>query len=64
MDGDDDLDDHANALEDLNMKYTVRVDDTAHSVYQADFVENTTIAESAEINEKGYFVPYDEWDYQ
>ena len=63
MDGDDDLDDHANALEDLNMKYTVRVDDTAHSVYQADFVENTTIAESAEINEKGYFVPYDEWDY-
>ncbi|WP_299158196.1 VWA domain-containing protein [uncultured Tenacibaculum sp.] len=63
MDGDDDLEDHANALEDLNMKYTVRVDDTAHSVYQADFVENTTIAESAERNEKGYFIPYDEWDY-
>lgn len=63
MDGEDELDDHANALEDLNMKYTVRVDDTAHSVYQADFVENTTIAESAERNEKGYFVPYDEWDY-
>ncbi|WP_101448745.1 nitric oxide reductase activation protein NorD [Aquimarina sp. MAR_2010_214] len=63
MDGDDELDDHANALEDLNMKYTVRVDDTAHSVYQADFIENTTIAESAERNEKGYFIPYDEWDY-
>ncbi len=63
MDGEDELDDHANALEDLNMKYTVRVDDTAHSVYQADFVENTTIAESAERNEKGYFVPYDEWDH-
>lgn len=63
MDGDDELDDHANALEDLNMKYTVRVDDTAHSVYQADFVENTTIAESADRNENGYFVPYDEWDY-
>ncbi len=43
MDGDDELDDHSNALEDLNMKYTVRVDDMAHSVYQADFVENTTI---------------------
>ena len=63
MDGEDELDDHANALEDINMKYTVRVDDTAHSVYHADFVENTTIAESAERNEKGYFVPYDEWDY-
>lgn len=63
MDGDDELEDHANALEDLNMKYTVRVDDTAHSVYQTDFVENTTIAESVEKNSKGYFVPYDEWDY-
>jgi len=63
MDGDDELDDHANALEDLNMKFTVRVDDPTHSVYQTDFVENTTISESAERNEKGYFIPYDEWDY-
>ena len=63
MDGEDELDDHANALEDLNMKFTVRVDDPTHSVYQADFVENTTISESAERNEKGYFIPYDEWDY-
>lgn len=39
MDGDDDLQDHENALEELNMKYTVRVDDPVHSVYQADFVE-------------------------
>ncbi|WP_420399271.1 nitric oxide reductase activation protein NorD [Flagellimonas sp.] len=62
MDGDDDLEDHANALEDLNMKFTVRVDDTAHSVYQADFVENTTIAESADRDSSGYFVRYDEWD--
>ena len=63
MDGDDELDDHSNALEDLNMKYTVRVDDTAHSVYQADFIENTTISESAEANSKGYFITYDEWDF-
>ncbi len=63
MDGDDELEDHANALEDLNMKYTVRVDDTTHSVYQADFVENTTIAESALNDEKGHFILYDEWDY-
>lgn len=63
MDGDDELDDHANALEDLNMKYTVRVDDTAHSVYEAEFIENTTIAESAEQNEGEFFIAYDEWDY-
>ena len=63
MDGDDDLQDHENALEELNMKYTVRVDDPAHSVYQADFVENTTIAESANSNQQDYHILYDEWDY-
>ena len=63
FDGEDELDEHANALEDLSMKHTVRVDDTAHSVYQADFIENTTISESAEIDENGYHLKYDEWDY-
>jgi nitric oxide reductase NorD protein len=63
MDGDDELEDHSNALEELNMKYTVRVDDTAHSVYQADFIENTTISESAEVDTKGFHLRYDEWDY-
>ena len=62
FDGEDELDEHSNALEDLNMKHTVRVDDTAHSVYQADFIENTTISESAEIDETGYHLKYDEWD--
>ena len=63
FDGEDELDEHSNALEDINMKYTVRVDDTAHSVYQADFIENTTISESAESDSSGYFITYDEWDY-
>ena len=63
MDGDDDLEDHSNALDEVNMKYTVRVDDAAHSVYQADFIENTTISESAEANSSGYHLIYDEWEY-
>ena len=63
FDGDDELDDHSNALDEINMKYTVRVDDAAHSVYQADFIENTTVSESAEIDETGYHIKYDEWDY-
>ncbi len=63
FDGEDELNDHSNALEDINMKYTVRVDDNAHSVYQADFIENTTVSESAEIDNKGYHIKYDEWDY-
>ncbi|MEI6577418.1 MAG: VWA domain-containing protein [Bacteroidota bacterium] len=63
FDGDDELEDHQEALDELNMKFTVRVDDVAHSVYQADFVENTSISESAEYDSKGYHVLYDEWDY-
>ncbi|SRX75772.1 nitric oxide reductase activation protein NorD [Aequorivita antarctica] len=62
FDGDDELDDHANALEDLNMKQTVRVDDLTHSIYQAEFIENTTISESAELEAAGHHILYDEWD--
>jgi len=63
LDGDDELDDHSNALDEVKMKHTVRVDDTAHSVYQADFIENTTVSESAELDQTGYYITYDEWDY-
>ncbi len=63
FDGDDELDEHSAALDELNMKYTVRVDDTTHSVYQAEFVENTTVAESTEIDTSNYHISYDEWDY-
>ncbi|WP_456442021.1 VWA domain-containing protein [Psychroserpens sp.] len=64
MDGDDDLEDHSNALDEVNMKHTVRVDDTAHSVYQAELTENTTILESAENESSGYHITYDEWNYK
>ncbi|MCA0429755.1 MAG: VWA domain-containing protein [Bacteroidetes bacterium] len=64
FDGSDELQDHQDALEELSMKYTVRVDDTAHSVYQAEFTENTTISESSEVDEKGFHLKYNEWDYK
>lgn len=64
FDGKDELKDHQEALEDMNMRYTVRVDDTVHSVYQAEFIENTSVAESAEIDEKGFHLKYNEWDYK
>ena len=63
FDGSDELEEHQEALEELNMKYTVRVDDTAHSVYQSDFIENTSISESAEIDAKGFHLTYKEWDF-
>jgi nitric oxide reductase NorD protein len=63
FDGADNLKDHQDALEELSMKFTVRVDDMAHSVYQAEFVENTTISESAETDRNGFHLKYDEWDF-
>ena len=63
FDGDDDLEAHADALDELNMKYTVRTDDTTHSVYEASFTENATAGESEEVKDEAVFFPYDEWDY-
>ena len=63
FDGSDDLEKHENAIEDLNMKFTVRVDDTTHSVYQTEFTENTSISESAETDTNGFHLTYNEWDF-
>jgi nitric oxide reductase NorD protein len=62
FDGDDELEKHSDALEELNMKYTVRADDEAHSVYEAEFTDNAMIAESRDTESRGHFVAYDEWD--
>lgn len=64
FDGDDDLKDHQEALDELNMKFTVRVDDEVHSVYQAEFIENATVAESGVSEEIGACISYPEWDYK
>ncbi len=64
FDGEDELEKHQDALDELNMKFTVRVDDPSHSVYQAEFIENTSISESHEKNVNDYFIPYPEWNYK
>lgn len=64
FDGKDELEDHRNAIEEMKMRFTVRVDDPVHSVYQAEFVENTSVAESAEKDSKGFHLKYDEWDFR
>ncbi len=63
FDGDDSLEDDEEALDEVNMNAVVRVDDMVHSVYQAEFVDNVTIAESSDAEAKGHFVSYDEWNY-
>ncbi|WP_341836180.1 VWA domain-containing protein [Chitinophaga pollutisoli] len=62
FDGEDELEKHQDALRELNMKYTVRVNDTVHSVYETGYTGNTTAAESKDNTTEGKFVSYDEWD--
>ncbi len=63
FDGQDELKDHQSALEELKMNQTVRVDDAVHSIFRAEFVENTTVLESSEKDYEGFHYKYDEWDY-
>jgi len=64
FDGDDSLEDDMEAISEINMKHTIRVDEETHSIYQAEFVSNAMIAESTEskVDEKHYL--YDEYNYK
>ncbi len=62
FDGEDELEEHQNALEELKMSRTVRVDEDTHSVYESEFMENITVSESKEIQAKDFYITYDEWD--
>lgn len=62
FDGEDELEDHKDALDELTMKFTVRTNDVVHSVYDTEFTDNAQIAESRETENKGHFILYDEWD--
>ena len=63
FDGDDSLQDDLEALQEYNLKHTVRVDDPVHSVYKAEFKGSAQIAESAEIKDDSFHLSYPEWDF-
>lgn len=63
FDGDDTLEEDADALNELNLKHLVRTDEVAHSVYQADFRDLANIAESAALDGENVFLKYNEWDF-
>ncbi len=64
FDGDDDLKAHENALDELSLNLTVRVDDPTHSVYATEFQENMSISESKAHEHKVSAIAYPEWDYK
>ncbi len=64
FDGEDELEDHQEALDELNLRYMVRTQDTSNSIYQTEFLDNTGIAESKADEVQISCLTYDEWDYQ
>ena len=63
FDGDDSLEEDAEALSELNLKHLVRTDEVAHSIYQADFRDLANIADSADSEEDSFYLSYKEWDF-
>ena len=63
FDGDDCLKEDADALNELNLKHLVRTDESAHSIYQAEFRDLSNISESDETEHDNYYLTYQEWDF-
>lgn len=61
-DGSDDLSEHAEALQELDLRQVVRCDTPVHSVLRSEFLPGASAPESREQKASGYFLSYDEWD--
>ena len=64
FDGDDSLEDDMEALSEINMKQTIRVDEETHSIYQAEFVSNAIIADAKESKTTEAHYLYDEYNHK
>lgn len=63
-DADDDLNDHQDAIDELNIKHVVRTDDPNHAVYKADLALNPGLFEATDSQSFESSHWYDEWDYK
>ncbi len=61
-DGSDELEAHADALNEVDLRKLTRCDDTAHAVLQAEFISGISVPEVAESALTGPCLSYDEWD--
>ncbi|TGK05210.1 VWA domain-containing protein [Leptospira langatensis] len=63
FDGTDSLEEQKEALQELDLRDTVRSDEPTHSVFHTEFLSGFGIAESNEILSEEKPVRYDEWDF-
>lgn len=64
MDAEDDLADHAEALDEVDLRDLVRGGEQAQSVYRADITMDIGIPDVSRIAADETGIPYDEWDYR
>jgi nitric oxide reductase NorD protein len=60
FDGEDQLEEQLEAMQELKMTEVIRVDETVHSVYKAELLMTDGIGDMAAAGQGG--IPYDEWD--
>lgn len=60
FDGEDQLEEQLEAMQELKMTEVIRVDETVHSVYKAELLMTDGIGDMAAAGQAG--IPYDEWD--
>lgn len=63
-DGSDDLQEHAEALKEVDLRQVARSHDPVHSVFQSEFLPGSHAPESKDQVQEGFFLPYAEWNYQ
>lgn len=61
FDGSDDLSEHAEALQELDLHQLVRVDSPVHAIYKSDFVQVLGLIE-ADAQIQNYHFAYPEWN--
>jgi nitric oxide reductase NorD protein len=63
-DGSDELDEHLEALEEVELRELLRGGQDAHSLYKVDLDMGADIPQVERISATEVGVPYDEWDYK
>ncbi|MFN7147731.1 MAG: hypothetical protein ACK4YP_28435, partial [Myxococcota bacterium] len=62
MDGADELDDHLEALDEVDMRQVIRGGERAQSLYRAEIGIDADVPDVADVRPDERGVPYDEWD--
>jgi len=63
-DDEDELEDHEEALRDVNMSHVLRSRDRPNSIYRADVILDSLALETGDSEKKSGGIPYPEWDFR